>query len=249
MPSLWSAYPKVLSLSAAPFEAVRDARDGLWLSLRLFLLVALVANLAGLAAIPVEVTLPTLAERVDGLARRLERFIPMIPRLLAEPLEELVAGIDRVAGEIRSIEPPLGVRPSRLLRLVGAWLERPLDLLASWLGLGVATWLAARFMGGRGSVREHLSLVLLAAAPLAFTLVHDLLAEVFASNLALTYVGWAFRLLIWVWCTLILVRALSIAHSFPPDHAVAVLILSGLLSLVLTALSFAPIIFLLVLLF
>lgn len=246
MPSLWSAYPRILTLSPAPFEAVKDAKNGLWFSLRLFLLAALVANLAGLAAIPAELAPPTLAERVEGLARRIEETIPIFPWFLAGPLEELVAGIDRVAGQIQSFQPPLGARPSRLLRLVGAWLERPLDLLASWLGLALATWVVARFMGGKGSIRAHLSLVLLAAAPLPFFLVHDLLAEVFASGLALTYVGWAFRLALWVWCALILVRAVAIAQRFPPDRAVAALILSALLSLIFTVLPLAFIAILLV---
>jgi hypothetical protein len=215
----------------------------------LFLLVALVAGLSGLAAIPAEVEEPTLAERVEGLARSVEEILPMIPWFLAEPFKELVGGIDRVAQEIQSFEPPLGVRPSRLLRLAGAWLERPLDLLANWLGWSLVTWLVARFLGGKGSIRAHFSLALLAAAPLVFYLAYDLLAGVFATDLVMTYVGWAFKLAIWIWCALILIRALSIAQHFPVDRAVATLIFSALLSILFTALSLALVAALLIALF
>ena len=239
MPSLWSAYWKILTLAAAPFEAVKEARDGLWFALRLFLLVALIAGLADLAAIPDAVAQPTLAERVDGLARRVEESIPMAPWIFTKPLEELVAAIDRAVTQIEAFEPPLGERPSRLLRAVGAWLEPPLNLLARWLGLAVLTWLVARLAGGDGSPRAHFSLVLLSGAPLAFYLVHDLLGGVFASGAAMTYLGWVFKLVIWVWCALILIRALSVAHSFPADRAAAVLVAAALLSLVPTILMAA----------
>jgi hypothetical protein len=233
MLAMWSAYWRILALSAEPMEVVKRASDGLWFSLRLFLLVALIAGLAGLSVIPEAVAPATLAERIDSLARRIEESSPMAPKIFQGLLEEIIAAIDRVAAAVRSFEPPLGVRPSRIARLVGAWLERPLHLLASWFGLALATWLVARFMGGSGCAREHISLVLLAVAPLAFSVVLDLLSNVVTLDWVLVYAVWAVRLALWIWSAAILARALTIAHRFPLDRAIAVLIVSALVFLLI----------------
>lgn len=239
MTSYWSVFPKILMISAEPFELLRGNKDNLWFSLRVFLLVALIASLPGLATIPGEVEQITLAERVDGLARRLEKAIPMLPWIFSDLLEELVESVNQVVERIQAVEPPLGVRPSRLLRLLGAWLEQILNWLATWLVLALFTWLIARLLGGESGLRNHMSLSLLAVVPLGLLFVPDLLVGYLAPSLMLSYLVWAFRIALWVWSAAILVRAISIAHRFPLDHAVAVLILTGFLSLLLSVLPLA----------
>ena len=236
MMSLLRAYPKILILSAEPIEAVRDNRDGLWFAIRLFLLVALIAGLAGLAAIPGAVDELTLAERVNGLARRLEEAIPITPWIFEDVLRELVNAIDQVVAEIQAVEPPLGVRPSRLLRLFGAWLQRLLTWLASWLGMALVTWFFARLMGGEGRLRAHVSVAMLAVAPLALLLLLDLLAGYQDANLFLSYMSWIFELALWVWSAAILARAISLVHHFPLDQAVAAIMLTLFASFLLSAL-------------
>jgi AcrR family transcriptional regulator len=229
--SLLSVYWKTLILSSETYEMVRVSKNGLWLSLRIFILVALIAGSAGLVDIVKEVDQPTLAERIDVVARRVEDIASLAPWILGDLLSQIAQAIDQVVEKLESFQPPLGVRPSRMLRLFGNWLQRPLDWLVRWLSLALLTWLIGRLMGGKAGIREHFSLALLAVAPLVLLLPSRLLADALGSGVMLSYLAWAFELVIWLWCVVILVKALSIAQSFPLDHAIATLILSGLMTL------------------
>jgi hypothetical protein len=242
MKSIWSTFWKTLILSEEPFNAVKRARDGFCFSLKLFLLVVVIASIPSLAELPKAVAQPTLAERVEDLAQRIDDAAPMAPWFLSKLLDELAAAVDDVARTITTFEPPLGVRPSRLLRDFGAWLESIFNVLAGWLGMAFGLWVVARFMGGNGSLRVHMSLVLLAVFPLVFSLIFDFLGDLFTSDLWLVYIGWIIRLGLWLWGLVIAIRALSIAHTMALDKAVAVMILWVLFFVILLPMLFMGIV-------
>ncbi len=227
LPSLWNAYWKTLAFSAAPFEAVNNSLKGLWFSLRIFLVVALIANLGQLIVIADLTQEQTAVERIQQASDRLRETAEPLPLLLELPLNFIAGKLDEVAAGMAEFQPPLGVRSSRVIRALGDWLSGPLQLLGAWLGSSLLIWLVARFMGARGELRAHLSLLLLAIAPQAFYPLVDLLTNRVFSGFSMGYVNWALRLGLGAWSAVLLVIALATAHDIRRDRAAAILLVSG----------------------
>jgi hypothetical protein len=146
---------------------------------------------------------------------------PEALRTLVAQAEATPAQARQLAAEVRAevvrAEPPLGTRPSRIVRLGGEWLSAPLRLANDWLLFGLVLLLAAKLLGGRGTLPRHLSALLLAAAPLV------LLIGLYIPNLdgvlsiavagAVHYYGRILVVLGLLWAALLLVRSLSVAHE------------------------------------
>lgn len=146
-------------------------------------------------------------------------------------LPEQADGILAVARRtVEALEPPLGVRVSQTIRLFGSWLASPFVLLAGWLPLVLLALLVAKSLGGKGTITEHLVASALAMAP-AFLLFFSFASELTNSfpvtvAAALTLLGRLFALIAFAWAAAILVKSLSVAHGFSLWRAVATIVLT-----------------------
>jgi hypothetical protein len=121
-----------------------------------------------------------------------------------------------------SLQPPLGKDTSLVLRATGRWLQIPLMLLANWLTVSMIIFLAARLFGGKGSLREHVSLFLLAFLPQALAVFNSFSA--LSSGFALA--GQVLLVVAWIWGFLILVVVLNVAHDFNRPMAILLAVLA-----------------------
>jgi len=142
-------------------------------------------------------------------------------RTLVTLTEATPAQARQLAADVRAeavrAEPPIGTRPSRIVRLGGEWLSAPLRLLNDWLVFALVLLLVVKLLGGRGTLSQHLGAMLLAAAPLV------LLLGLYIPNLesvlsipmagAVYYYGRILAVVGLLWATLVLLRTLSVAHG------------------------------------
>jgi hypothetical protein len=83
-------------------------------------------------------------------------------------------------------------------------------------------FLAARLFGGKGSLREHVSLFLLAFLPQALAVFNSFSA--LSSGFALA--GQVLLVVAWIWGFLILVVVLNVAHDFNRPMAILLAVLA-----------------------
>ena len=224
MSSLWQNYWKILKLDREPFDLAKQASDGIWFALKLFVIVGLIAGLGKLAGLRQVLERPTLAERAGNVALAIEDSATNIqlPRLaaLAGDVGEMFRSIESM---LKTLQPPLGVGPSRTLRLVGDWLATPFEMLSSWLGFIIIIWLIARFMGGQASITQHVSLLLLAAAPQVLTIVNYIPLSPGVVNAPAGILGRILSLVALIWSVVIVVTGLAVAHDVEQRKAVKML--------------------------
>jgi hypothetical protein len=255
-------YSQVLQLNTETLLAYKYAPEGLMRALQMFTIVALVAGLGLWFGIPVQLDRPVLYEEldsaqvaIDSLAGSVEPFLAQNIPFLESPEE--VAGVIGEGAEAASdtvnellqmaeteaelLSPPLGPRLSRVIRLFGQWISVPFAIIAQWLPLVLVAMLVAKLLGGRATLSQHLTAVLLSAAPLVLLLpsyipylgsimpiTFSYATALFANIIAL--VGFA-------WAALILIKGLALAHEFSWARATGVLVLSWLALYVLLPLA------------
>ncbi len=185
-------------------------------------------------------------EEVNGLLGRFNLDTASLGNALAAleiTIEEIDGFFTTLRTEAVNAQPVLGVRFSRAIRVAGDWLSTPLGLASNWLIIGLVLLLVARSLGGRGSVREHLTAMLLATAP-AFLMVGlfipaivtgpdlpmALAVHLFARLLALIGVIWAF---------ILLVRTIATAHEFSNWRALGAMGLTAVLLALVTPIVLA----------
>ncbi len=170
------------------------------------------ALLAQIPATPVQVS-----DWIKALSTTPEAVGSLLARIKATPerLNELVA---QTRAEVVKIEPALGERPSRVIRLGGAWLASPLHYAADWMLFVLALLLVAKSVGGRATVNQHLGAVALSAAPAVlflFVYAPDLSDVLLApSAVAIHYTGRILGLIGVLWCGALLLKAVGVAHGF-----------------------------------
>lgn len=170
------------------------------------------ALLAQIPATPVQVN-----DWIKALSTTPEAVGSLLARIKATPerLNELVA---QTRAEVVKIEPALGERPSRVIRLGGAWLASPLHYAADWMLFVLALLLVAKSVGGRATVNQHLGAVALSAAPAVlflFVYAPDLSDVLLApSAVAIHYTGRILALIGVLWCGALLLKAVGVAHGF-----------------------------------
>lgn len=246
-------YSQVLQLNTQTLLAFKVAPDGLMRALQLFTIVALVAGLGLWFGIPVQLDRPVLYEEldsaqgvIDNLAGGVEPFLAQNIPFLESP-EELTGVIGEGAEaasetvnellqmaetEAELLSPPLGAPLSRVIRLLGQWISVPFAIIAQWLPPALLAMLVAKLLGGRATLSQHLTAVLLAAAPLVLLLpsyipyLGSIMPITFAYGIALfanviALVGFA-------WAALILIKGLALAHEFSWARAAGVILLSWL---------------------
>ena len=255
-------YSQVLQLNTATLLGFKYAPNGLMRALQMFTIIALVAGLGLWIGIPVQLSRPVLYEEldsaqvvIDNLAASAEPFlVENLPFLQSQ--QELAAAIgdgleaasDTVnellllaETEAELLSPPLGTRVSRVIRLFGQWISVPFAIISEWLPLALTAILIAKLLGGRATLSQHLTAVLLSAAPLVLLLpsyipfLGSILPITFSYGIALfanviALVGFA-------WAALILIKGLALAHEFSWARATAVLVLSWLALYVLLPLA------------
>lgn len=255
-------YSQVLQLNTETLLAFKYAPDGLMRGLQMFTVVALAAGLGLWLGIPVQLDRPVLYEElgsaqgvIDNLANSVEPFlaqnIPYLesPQELAGVIGEGAQAASDTVNELllmaeteaEQLSPPLGPRVSRVIRLIGQWISVPFAIIAEWLPLALVAMLVAKLLGGRATLSQHLTAVLLSAAPLVLLLPSYIpylgsimpitfayAISLFANIIALVGLAWA---------ALILIKGLALAHEFSWARAAGVLLLSWLALYVLLPLS------------
>jgi len=143
---------------------------------------------------------------------------------LREFARQLDANREGIIGIVESVAglPSVLPRPaSAALRGLGQFVSRPLDYLRWLLIVVIVTHIAARQLGGQGSIQQMLGLGALSVAP------HALDALGFIPGL-----GAALQLIAFFWGFAILVAATSIAHKLDSGRAtLAVLLYPAILGL------------------
>jgi hypothetical protein len=215
---------KVLLLRTETMNEIGQSKTGVWLSLRLFFLAGLIASIGLLAGGLAEAGQVTFSDQLSIAASSLATTASVLPQRWTPRLASAMnAAADRLQGAseaIVSVQPPLGQNASQSLRAIGAWASRPILALTSWMTVLLPVLLVARLMGGRGSLRRQVSLVLLAFMPqaLLFPSSFDLEPGTAAATVATVPAPVPRQE------PVLLVAALAIANGFGRGQAVKVLL-------------------------
>jgi len=224
MPSLWQNYWKILKLDPEPFDLAKQAGDGMWFALKLFVIIGLIAGLGKLAGLGQVLERPTLAQRAGNVAVTIEEAAPEM-RLpwLAPRMDNIAEIFYSIESKLEALQPPLGVGPSRTISLLGNWLATPFEMLSGWLGFIVVIWLFARLMGGQAPLARHVSLLLLAAAPQVLTIIDYMPLSPGIVNAPAGILGRLFSLIALIWSLVIVVNGLAIAHDVERREALKIM--------------------------
>lgn len=229
MTQFFSNYWKILKLDNQTLKTVGGDKNGLWFSLRIFFLVAVIITLGGLVS--------ALSTQPKGLSSRLERFDARLeqalnrrlPPTMKTAITNLSERVTEVSAKLEQYQPPLGKTASYVLRSIGKWFSDPFQLLSRWMTACLAVFLIAKLFKGIGDLREHVNVLLLGSAPCilfvlsGFSFVHITLA-IFGSLLNLVAI---------VWSALIIVKGLGLVHDFSTGKSVLVLLVSFLIFVVM----------------
>jgi hypothetical protein len=209
-------------------------------------LVALQPILDALAMSPSEfeqllAEIPTTPEQVvdwiSALSTTPEQVGAILATITATP-DRVKALVAAAREEVIRMEPPLGERPSRVIRLGGVWLASPLHYAANWILFVFVLMLAAKSVGGRATLPQHLGAIALSSAPAIFFLLSyaPYLGDVLpAPTAAAIYeTGRILALIGIVWCGLLLLKTLSVAHGFGMWKSAGVVVLA-LIAMVVVA--------------
>ena len=253
MPERLREYSNILQLDTDTLLRFKYAPDGLVRALQIFFVVTLVAGLGILLGLPVQLDRPVLYEVLNetqelitdftgSVQPFLEQNIPFLnsPEKIAEPVGELATAAGEVTNELllkaeteaRAVSPPLGPRVSRVIRLFGQWLSVPFAIMSDWFYMVLVAMLVAKMLGGRATLGQHLTAVLLASAPLVLLLpiyIPDLSPVIpFTFALGISIVSRLIAIVGFSWALLILIKGLELAHEFSWWRAIGILALSWL---------------------
>ena len=244
-------YSNILQLDTETYLHFKYAPNGLVRALQMYFIVTLVAGLGIWLGIPVQIERPVLYEVLDdaqgiitdlsqAVEPYLEQNIPYLsaPEMVAVPVGDAATAAGEVINELllmaeteaELVNPPLGPRLSRVIRLFGRWLSVPLAIMSDWIFLVLVAMRVAKLCSGRATLGQHLTAVLLSAAPLVLILpsfIPDMSPVIpvtfafgitlFSRILALVGFGWA---------ALILIKGLAVAHEFSYWRSLGILLLS-----------------------
>lgn len=228
MSAFLNTFWQVLILSNEPMDKLRENPASFWFAVRFFVLVTLVTGLGSLVGIK-DAFQPGFAERTSTAIAEFNEQVENLPRFLSASFEGLVDTLNSLDQSIQELQPPAGPTTSLVLRILGAWFSAPLVQLGNWLAAILTVWLIAVFLGHKGSLRTHISLMLLACAPLILTLPANIPASVWDSWGIGSAASWLLRflgLVVLIWVIVIATRALAAAHQISYDQSFLTLLLA-----------------------
>jgi hypothetical protein len=126
--------------------------------------------------------------------------------------------LDDLRANVERFHPPLGVRLSRVIHALGDWLSTPFEIMARWAFFGFLLLIVAKLLGGTGTLRQHLTGLLLVGAPL-FLLFFNYVPNVAPAmpvsfNLAFDLFGRVLTIVAVAWAALILLKSMAVTHEF-----------------------------------
>ena len=227
MQTAWRKYNAILRLETEPFLAIKQAQNGLWWALKLFIVIGLIVGLgkwADLGGLTWAEQVQTRASQVEEIGTQIEQIganmsgfseqilgvpIRSVGTFLTGDVTEFLTDIEAL---LITFEPPLGARPSRFVKLFGDWLSTPFHLMANWLPFMLLVMVIAKLWGGKGTLPQHLSLTALAVAPQVLAVL-IFVPPTSVMGIALGILGRTFSLVAVIWSLAILLKAVSIAHE------------------------------------
>jgi hypothetical protein len=217
------------------YERLRDRRDAVMQGFFVIVAVALIVAVPSFVTQLARSFRPPEAEIADarsGFQAVMDGMTPFfgqmgLPAGAADQiLAQASANFEAVAQIIAEIEalPTALPRPvGKMLTAFGAWVSHPFGaasfplsaaVLATWLGYGVWVMLAAKLMGGRGSLVGFFGTTALFAVPHVL----DLFRWV-------PYVGSFLGFAAFIWGLAIYVKATAVSHKFRPALGFAATVL------------------------
>lgn len=177
-------------------------------------------------------TVLTQVGSLIGLAAQApEALRALVVQAKATPAQARQLAAD-VRAEAAAAEPPLGTRPSRMVRLFGEWLSAPLRLANDWLLFALVLLVVVKLLGGRAPLPKHLGAMLLAAAPLVLTagLYIPGLEGVLSIPLAgaVHYYARILAVIGLLWAALLLLHTVAVAHEISLWRAAGAIALAWL---------------------
>ena len=251
-------YSNILQLDTATLLNYIHRPDGLTRALQFFFVVTLIAGIGFIIGIPVELERFILVDEINeaqawnsNFAARIEPFLENSIPFISVPAEisatigdAFIAASEtlneiyqRIEDEARLLSPPLGTRPSRVIRQFGRWISTPFVVMSNYLVLALVSMIAANLLGGKATLRQHLTAVLLSSAPLVLlllSLIPDTSpATTIATATAIALVGRLLALVGLIWAGIILIKGIALAHEFSWQRATGSLVLTWLIVYVL----------------
>ena len=247
-------YSNILQLDTATLLNYIQAPDGLTRALQFFFAVTLIAGIGVLLGIPVELERMVLVEEIDeaqawnsNFAARIEPFLENSIPFISVP-DEISASIgnafvgagetlneiyERIEDEAELLAPPMGTRLSRVIRQFGRWISTPFVIMSNYILMALVLMIAAKLLGSKAALRQHLTAVLLASAPLVLllpSLIPDTSpATTIATATAIALVGRLLALVGLIWAGIILIKGIAITHEFSWQRATGSLVFTWLL--------------------
>jgi hypothetical protein len=214
---------KILTFRGQAFQGIKNDEMGFGTALRFFIVVALVASLGQLLALQGIAQQQNISSQMAAAGADLEARAQgaYLPAIIADPMHALAQWLTEFSQVLEAGQPPLGKGVSQFVNVMGGWLASPFNALAVWLPGAVLLFVCAKLLRGAGSVRQHLSLVMLAFAPQVITLAGQL-----GLIPGLHALGGLFSALAWLWSLALLIFALMQAHGFTAGRSIGTLLLA-----------------------
>jgi hypothetical protein len=221
-----------LTLSQTLFRGMRESPDAVRRGLTLVLLVGLLVG--GVQAISTMITNANPERVVADLETTLNQSIQQqslgatsesqreAVRLLKENSEAAL----KLVRAVLELPTPLPRPVSTILQGLGLMVSMPLSYLGSLMLAVVLTHIAARQLGGQGTIQQMLGLGALSVAP------HALDALSFIPN-----IGSTLGVIAWAWGLVILVLATSVAHRLDSGRATLAVLLYPVIAMLLLGLG------------
>lgn len=230
-----------LTLNQTMMRGLREAPDAVRRGLMVVLLVGLLVG--AVEGIQLLLTTADPQRATDLFAQQYDAFEQQLGlsantpelRAIVDALDENREGVVRLVGDVAALPTALPRPLSAALQALGVMASRPLAYLSGLLLTVIFTHIAARQLGGQGSIQQMLGLGALSVAP------HALDALGFIPGL-----GGALRLVAFFWGLAILVTATSIAHKLDSGRATLAVLLYPVIGGLLGLLACCALFFLLI---
>jgi hypothetical protein len=206
------------------YQRLSERRDAFMQGFLVIVVVALLAGLPGFVNQFVKGLRPAGSEISDvraGLREAMQQMAPylvgmgvpsgMQDAVLQQIEQNMESGLN-IASEIENLPTTLPRPIARTLEAMGAWLSVPFSsagfplgaaVLATWLGYGIWVMLAAKLMGGRGTLAGFFGATALFAVP-----------HVLDFFRWVPYVGTWLGVIAFVWGVAIYMKATAVSHKF-----------------------------------